>query len=359
VILVNELLLVFSLIASTILAYMAVMTRDLVKAVIFLACQSVFFSIALYCMLAIDIVLVYLPVAVGVYSVVFLYAVRKTEAVEMAVAGRSITMLLAVAAGAVIATGLIMNAILNGLTAWTPSEMLRPLAKFIIRSTINSNETMYWTASPEAVTATVWDYRGLDTFFEIIVFYGALAGCLALFRFIDVVFSEKVKASTTAFGEKGLSIIAKVVCKVIFALISITAINIAVHGHLTPGGGFQGGAVYVVGPLLTMVALSHYFLRSLGYEERRLILLRSISLLAIALIALLPAILYGFIFQNQYKPWSTFTGYPPHIGYVWSSGSLMFFNILDCIAVATGFCVVFLVLSIPEEYFKELLRVRP
>ncbi len=358
-ILLNEVLLVYSLIVTTILTYMVVMTRDLVRAVILSACQSIFFSIALYCILAIDIVLVYLPVAVGIYSVVFLYAIRKTEHLEKPVVGSHKVVALIVAVGAILVVALIVHSIMSGLTGWTPSKIIRPLARFIISRTINYYEPEFWTSSPEAITATVWDYRGLDTFFEITVFYGAIVGCLALFRFIEVIFKEKLREVEKLPKELGLSLITKTVCRVVFALISIIAINIAIHGHLTPGGGFQGGATYVIGPLLIMVALSQYFLRRIGYEERKLILLRSLGLIAIALVALIPALLGGFVFQNQYKPWSPYIGYPPYVDNVWISGSIFLFNVFDAIAVATGFCLIFLVLSIPEEYFKKLLEVKP
>lgn len=66
-------------IMSTIAVYMAIKERDLVKAVIYSALQSGFYAILYYFLMAPDIVLVYLPVAVGLIPGVLLILISKTE----------------------------------------------------------------------------------------------------------------------------------------------------------------------------------------------------------------------------------------------------------------------------------------
>lgn len=64
---------------STIAVYLAIKERDLVKAVIYSALQSSFYAVLYYFLMAPDIVLVYLPVAVGLIPGVLLILISKTE----------------------------------------------------------------------------------------------------------------------------------------------------------------------------------------------------------------------------------------------------------------------------------------
>jgi len=76
------LLLAISMLFALVATYLAVVEKSLVKAVIYSALQSVSFTLALYLLKAPDIVLVYLPIAVGVYPAAILFLIRKTEEVE-------------------------------------------------------------------------------------------------------------------------------------------------------------------------------------------------------------------------------------------------------------------------------------
>lgn len=59
--------------------YMAIVERDLVRAVIFSAIQSTIYAFIYYILMAPDIVLVYIPVAIGLYPGVVLILISKTE----------------------------------------------------------------------------------------------------------------------------------------------------------------------------------------------------------------------------------------------------------------------------------------
>jgi len=76
------LLLAISMLFALIATYIAIFEKNLVKAVIFSALQSISFALALYLLRAPDIVLVYLPITVGVYPAAILFLIRKTEEVE-------------------------------------------------------------------------------------------------------------------------------------------------------------------------------------------------------------------------------------------------------------------------------------
>jgi len=76
--LVTALASIFSVIA----VYYAIMEKNLVRAVVFSAIQSTIYAFIYYMLMAPDIVLVYTPVAVGLYPAVILILISKTEKVE-------------------------------------------------------------------------------------------------------------------------------------------------------------------------------------------------------------------------------------------------------------------------------------
>jgi len=61
---------------------MAIMERDLLKAVIFSAIQSTIYAFIYYMLMAPDIDLVYIPVAVGLYPAVIIALIKKTTREE-------------------------------------------------------------------------------------------------------------------------------------------------------------------------------------------------------------------------------------------------------------------------------------
>ncbi len=67
---------------SVIAVYYAIMEKNLVRAVVFSAIQSTIYAFIYYMLMAPDIVLVYVPVAVGLYPAVILILISKTEKVE-------------------------------------------------------------------------------------------------------------------------------------------------------------------------------------------------------------------------------------------------------------------------------------
>ena len=79
---VHEILLAFAFTMALIATYLVIKTKDLIKAVVFSAIQSIAYSLAFYLLAAPDIVLAYLAVSVGIYSVLLLYAISKTERYE-------------------------------------------------------------------------------------------------------------------------------------------------------------------------------------------------------------------------------------------------------------------------------------
>jgi len=69
-------------IISLVAVYMAITEKDLVKAVLYSAIQSTAYAFLFYLLMAPDIVLVYVPVAVGLYPAVILFLIKKSERFE-------------------------------------------------------------------------------------------------------------------------------------------------------------------------------------------------------------------------------------------------------------------------------------
>jgi len=67
---------------SLIATYLAILENDLIRAVVFSALQSTVYAILFYLLMAPDIALVYIPVAVGLYPAVVLFLIKKTERSE-------------------------------------------------------------------------------------------------------------------------------------------------------------------------------------------------------------------------------------------------------------------------------------
>lgn len=199
----------------------------------------------------------------------------------------------------------------------------------------------YSARSPEVVTSILWDYRGLDTLFETGVFFLAIISALALFRIERKEETPEVKGTDLTF-------IVKDTVRIISVLIVAVSAAIALHGHLTPGGGFQGGSALAVVPLLVIVAFSKYALEAKGLTKDSAMVLRSIGLISIVILVLIPLIFGGYLMQNM-------PIFPSHILGQLTSGSLVFYNLFEYIAVGAGFTAVFLLLSIPEKVFRRIL----
>jgi uncharacterized MnhB-related membrane protein len=81
-VIVTLLLLAVAALLSLVFVYLAVFERDLMKAIVFSAGQSICYSIMLHAMAAPDITITYVAVSVGLYSALLVFVVSKTERYE-------------------------------------------------------------------------------------------------------------------------------------------------------------------------------------------------------------------------------------------------------------------------------------
>jgi len=94
-----------------------------------------------------------------------------------------------------------------------------------------------------------------------------------------------------------MSKIVRTISNIIFPFIMIFGLYVIAHGHLTPGGGFQGGAVAASGCVLLIVAYGSAWIFE-RIKVSRLSIFESTGALGFIGIAFLGLILGGVFFKN-------------------------------------------------------------
>jgi len=90
------------------------------------------------------------------------------------------------------------------------------------------------TGAVNMVTSVVINYRGFDTLGEVTVLFVAAIG-------LGAVLTNRRKKEKREI--EPASLVLYTGCRFLFPLILLFGAYIFIHGHLTPGGGFQGGAI--------------------------------------------------------------------------------------------------------------------
>ena len=122
------------------------------------------------------------------------------------------------------------------------------------------------TASANAVTSVVVSYRGFDTLGEVTVLFLAATGIGLLFG--------GPRAAPDEDAEPGSSPNEMLVTgvRLLFPVLLVLGVYVVLHGHLSPGGGFQGGVIIATAFFLRMLVDRRF---ALGHG--RVALLESLS----------------------------------------------------------------------------------
>lgn len=147
---------------------------------------------------------------------------------------------------------------------------------------------------------------------------------------------------------EGMSKIVKTTSAIVYPLALIFGFYIIVHGHVTPGGGFQGGAIIATAIAMLIVAFgtkkaSHW------YNESSFSIIESIgamSFVGIGFLGLGTAFLYNFLSTGSGLLGKIPQGINP--GYINSGGTLLPINIAIALKVFAGIGAVVLVFSFIE-----------
>jgi multicomponent Na+:H+ antiporter subunit B len=102
--------------------------------------------------------------------------------------------------------------------------------------------------SPNVISSVNFDQRGFDTFGEETIFFGSVVATAALLRPSA---EERIQREP---GRRPALQAERLFGYLLLPLTLVVGFDVVAHGHLTPGGGFQGGAVLVTGLHLLYVA---------------------------------------------------------------------------------------------------------
>jgi multicomponent Na+:H+ antiporter subunit B len=159
------------------------------------------------------------------------------------------------------------------------------------------------TGAVNAVTAIVVNYRGFDTLGEVTVLFIASTGVGALLW--------KRKKERTAKTEG--SVVLTTGISLLFPFVLMFGAYIFIHGHLTPGGGFPGGATIATGFLLMYMAFISYEIPHGKFEVTEGLV--GMGYVTVGLIGL---VIGGyFLFDWIWQTWQWGTG---NIGRLFSGG---------------------------------------
>lgn len=174
----------------------------------------------------------------------------------------------------------------EALSDYTPKSELGPVAEYYAD---NGAEE---TGAANLVTSVIVTYRGLDTLGEVTILFltAAIIGLILKGR------SEKKPGKLRPSSE-----ILITAANVMLPIIFLFGIYIFINGHLTPGGGFQGGAVLATAVILLMLSVSKQPL-----QQKALDIVESISGFAFIFIGLLGIFLAAGFLDNRILPLGTF-----------------------------------------------------
>ncbi len=122
----------------------------------------------------------------------------------------------------------------------TPFQELSPTAEKYVQDGPDE------LGAANLVTSVIVTYRGLDTLGEVAVLFIATAGVGFFLRREDKKEEERKKRGSSQILHSGTAFL--------FPLILVFGVYIFIHGHLTPGGGFQGGVVIATGMVLLLLS---------------------------------------------------------------------------------------------------------
>lgn len=102
------------------------------------------------------------------------------------------------------------------------------------------------TGAVNTVAGMILDYRAFDTFGESTVLFAATAAVL----FITLSKHTKEWTEKGPFADPSTDLIFQHISKLLLPLIFVYGVYVVLNGHLSPGGGFSGGAVLGGGLIL-------------------------------------------------------------------------------------------------------------
>jgi len=165
-------------------------------------------------------------------------------------------------------------------------QSLNPLSKHYVEKGPDE------VGAPNLVTAIVVTYRGFDTLGEVTILFVS-AAIVGLFL--------KTENHRLKYKIRSTSEILHTAQRLLFPVMILFGIYIFMNGHLTPGGGFQGGAVIATAMILALLTNPES-----PISHRAFNLLESVSGFSYIIIGVLGVLLAGGFLDNHILPLGKF-----------------------------------------------------
>jgi multicomponent Na+:H+ antiporter subunit B len=193
------------------------------------------------------------------------------------------------------------------------------------------------------VDAVVFDYRSFDTLGEEFIFLAAVIGVTMLLR----AQREESEGPPRDIEEDGpgvpVSDAVRVASLALVAPLAAFGMYLVVHGHLTPGGGFQGGVVLGSAPVLVYLSGRYRAFRALTPVDA-LDLEEGAGAAGFVLVGLVGMIASGVFLENVFPL--------GRVGAVFSAGMMPILNLTVGLEIAAG------VVLVVSEFLEQTLIVR-
>ncbi|MEJ6950853.1 hydrogen gas-evolving membrane-bound hydrogenase subunit E [Natronospora cellulosivora (SeqCode)] len=207
--------------------------------------------------------------------------------------------------------------ILFSLSAFPLQEIFPgSTAEHIIKSAVEE------TASLNLVTAILYDYRAFDSLGESTVIFSAVSAIVLILSFKQLPVSSK-----------GLSFIVKRTFALLTPFIFLFGLYIITHGHLSPGGGFQGGVILGSISIIFCIIYGSAFDYE-KYSPQTKTLLETGGALLFVFMGLLGLFTGGYFLRNVNPLFG-------ELGSIISAGSIPFINIGIGFKVGAGLAIIF------------------
>ena len=198
-------------------------------------------------------------------------------------------------------------------------------------------------STTDVVTAVNFDYRGFDTMGEEFILFAAVLGLALLLRETRDEREEPPEDDAPERRPPPTSAALRLLTVLLVPFTVLLAVYITAHGHLTPGGGFQGGVVGASALLLVYIGGEYVALRRL----------RAMSMVEVAkaggagafVLIGVGGILFGAAFLENFLP-------------VRTPGSLVSAGTIPLLSFAVGFEVAGGFVLLLSEFLDQLLIVR-
>ena len=194
--------------------------------------------------------------------------------------------------------------------------------------------------APNLVTAVVVTYRGLDTLGEVTVLFISAAGVGLMLRRTrrkddDEDLEQGDRAEETAGKHKPASEIVETATELLLPMVILFGIYVFLNGHLSPGGGFQGGAIIASGTMFLLLALPESHISRL-----MIAIIESLSGFSYVVVGVLGVIMAGGFLDNRIMDLGTY-------------GSLFSAGAIPLIYVFVGLKVGFELSAVLDRFRKE------